>query len=412
MYGGTLLASCGVSGSPRLSSAGRPARGGVIALLLLNAFAGCAARRPISNQKYQLAEFGNADFLLPPDSAESSKNALREEISLGKLPGNIAGAGGENCSIHDPWFSFYRDGSGNWTVELPLPAAWPSGHLYSDIRPQWNRFLEQLQDLLSKQCITPAAYFIASSHIAESVPVLANDAIFFKYSFGNGGFVTLTSGMRLHINRSIFRPIPGGAETVANYLGERTIYYQIVEKGGSGLRLKLNGIHNSAGLHTKSGSQFPDATLARNFSRAWALRLFLFTEFVPTNERRTALLIGARDGQGLFRGTLAVAKDPGIPCGQLRASSIECASLDGTVSMSVDMDVVINGRKHYFPIGSTVASALNDVPKDEIVEAVKTLRIQRLFRGKYAELEFDHSSDAFSKLCLFAGDRLAWTTSQ
>jgi len=386
--------------------------GTLLALLLLSRCCGCAARRTISSQKYQLVEFGNADFLLPPESAEASGNALKEQISLGRLPGNLVDNHSDDCSIHDEWFSFYHNGSGHWIAELPLPAAWPSGHLYSDIRPQWNRFLEQLYELQSKQCITPAAYFTASARIAESAPILANDALFFKYSFGSGGFVTLASGMRLHIDRSIFRPIPSGAETVANYLGERTIYYQIVERRGNELALKLNGIHNSAGLKRSVGGQLPDATLARSFSGARVLRLFLFTLFVPTHERRTALLIGAKDADTLNRGTAAIAKDPGIPCEQLMASGIQCASLDGTVSMSVDMDVVINGKMHYFPIGSTVASALSGLSKDQYAEATKTLRIQRLFRGQYAELEFDHQREAFSKLTLFAGDKLSWTTSQ
>lgn len=142
------------------------------------------------------------------------------------------------------------------------------------------------------------------------------------------------------------------------------------------------------------------------------LRLFLFTEFVPTHERRTALLIGAENAYQVNRGTAAISKDPGIPCEQLTASGIDCASLDGTVSMSVDMDVVVNEKMNHFPIGSTVESALDGVPKDKIAQAIKTLRIQRLFRGKYADLDFNHPRDAFSKLTLFAGDRLSWTTSQ
>jgi hypothetical protein len=383
-----------------------------LALALLGLCGGCAARHAISNPKYTLQEFGNADFLLPPDSAGASISALTEKISLGNLPGNVIGKHNENCSIRDPWFSLYRNDSGDWIVELPLPAAWPGGHLYSDIRPQWNQFLTQLYELEGKRCITPVAYVVAASRIAESVPILANDALFFKYSFGSGGVVTLTSGMRLHINRSIFRPVPGGAETVSNYLGERTIYYQVEEKRGDALALKLDAIHNSAGLKQSAGSQFRDAKLARTFSGARVLRLFLFTLFVPMHERRAALLIGAKDADGLNQATAAIAKHPEIPCDRLTASGTECASLDGTVSMSVDMNVVVNGKVHYFPIGSAVDSALGNLPKDEMAEAVKTLRIERLFRGKYAEVEFNHSSEAFSKLMLFAGDRLSWKTSQ
>lgn len=295
---------------------------------------------------------------------------------------------------------------------MPLPAAWANGHLYEDIRSQWTRFLDQLSELQSKQCLSPKALFIAANRIAESVPVLVNDALFFKYSFGSGGFVTLTSGMRLHVDRSVFRDAPGRAETVANYLGERIVDYRIVNTANGELALKLSDIRKSASLHTKSGSQFPDATLAPNFSGARSIRLFLFTLFVPTREHRTALLIEASNPEELNRETIAIMKDPGIPCNQIVSPGIGCVSLDGTASMSVDMNVTVNGKINYFPIGSTVESALDGVPQDRQAEAFKTLRIQRLFRGKYSDLEFNHDDPAVSKLPLFAGDRLSWKISQ
>jgi hypothetical protein len=378
---------------------------------VLGLCAGCAVRRAASNQRYQLVNVGGADFLVPP-APGASNDALKEEISLGNLGQNAGFDGAADCSIHDPWFSFYRKDSGGWVTDLPLPAAWQRGNLYSGFRSQWNQFQDQLFDLQNKQCITPTAYFTAGELIAETVPVLANDALFLKYSFGAGGFVTLTSGMRLNIDRSIFRDTPGGAETVATYIGERAVYYQIVREDGNELGLKLTGIHNSSGLRSQSGKQFLDATLTNQFSQAQALRLFLFTDFVPTNERRTALLIGVKNSEELIRATGAITKKPEIPCTELVSSGIDCASLEGTVSMSVDMDVLINGKMNYFPIGSTVQSALNDVPKNKLGAVLKTLHVQRLFRGKYADVSFDPSSEAILKLTLFARDRISWKTSR
>lgn len=293
-----------------------------------------------------------------------------------------------------------------------MPAAWENSDLFSTIRSDWGNFLDRLYELEQRSCFGPTAYFVALNRISESVPVLVSDALFFKYSFGAGAFVNLTSGMRLHINRSLFRDAPGGAETVASYLGERTVYYRIVDKQGNELALRLSGIENSAGRQSKSDRQFQDTRLAQDFSTSRALRLFLFTLFVPNHERRAALLIGAQTPEELTQATAAVAKNPEIPCEQLVSLGVECGSLDGTVSMSVDMDVAVNGKMNYFPIGSTGESVLESIPKPELASALKTLRIQRLFRGKYADLQFDQSNQTFSKIALFAGDRLSWKQSR
>ncbi len=379
----------------------------IFPFLLLCVCSGCAARH-VPSGNYQLVEVDSADFLLPPGSTD----ALKQKVSLGKLPGDESSQRIDSCSIHDRWFSLYPDKSGNWTAEIPLPAAWKNSDLFSTMRSYWGNFLDQLYELEQKRCFGPTGYVTALNRISESAPVLMSDALFFKYSFGSSGFVNLTSKMRLHINRSLFRDAPGAAETVANYLGERTVYYKIAENKQEELALKLSGIENSAGLQSKLERQFPDTHLAENFPPAHFLRLFLFTLFVPNRQRRAALLIAAQTPKEITQATAAIEKDPEIPCEQLISPGIECSSLNGTVSMSVDMEVAVSGKMNYFPIGSTVESVLQSIPKPELAEALKTLRIQRLFRGKYADLQFDHSSQNFSKVALFTGDRLSWKKSR
>ncbi len=380
---------------------------GILTFLLLGICSGCAVRH-VPYGSYQLVERDGASFLLPPSSAEISTKTVSEKTSLGKPVGDESSQIPDGCSIHGRWFSFYPDKSGNWIAEVPLPAAWENSDLFSTMRSDWGNFLDRLYELEERRCFGPTAYFVVLNRISESVPVLVSDALFFKYSFGSGGFVNLTSGMRLHINRSMFRDAPGGAETVANYLGERTVYYRIVDKQGNELALKLSGIENSPGLQSKSDQQFQDTRLAQDFRATRALRLFLFTLFVPNRQRRAALLIGAQTPQELTQATAAVSKNPEIPCEQLVSLGVECASLDGTVSMSVDMNVIVNGKVEYFPVGSTVESVLGDIPKTQLAGALKTLRIQRLFRGKYAEMEFNHNSRAPSQITLFTGDQLSW----
>ncbi|MGH9733411.1 MAG: hypothetical protein ACRD8A_02315 [Candidatus Acidiferrales bacterium] len=84
------------------------------------------------------------------------------------------------------------------------------------------------------------------------------------------------------------------------------------------------------------------------------------------------------------------------------------ASLAGVASATVEMNVVVNGRRRYFPIGSTVETAMANLPSQTGAAAFKTLRIQRLFRGTYRNLRFNSANPEVPKLALFAGDRMSW----
>lgn len=106
--------------------------------------------------------------------------------------------------------------------------------------------------------------------------------------------------------------------------------------------------------------------------------------------------------------TQAIQKDLEIPCKELASRGAVCASFDGVVSASVEMDVMVNGRRRYFPIGSTVETAMAGVSPRAEAAALQTLRIQRLFRGRYRDVRFRPNNPELPKLELFAGDRISW----
>ncbi|HEX5422214.1 MAG TPA: hypothetical protein VFW94_01590 [Candidatus Acidoferrales bacterium] len=370
--------------------------------------AGCAARHVSASGNYRLAGL----YLLPPDSPQQFNDVQQERISLGDLGAMPVEQPSSKCSIQDRWFSLSARKSGaavDWTATVPLPAAWHDPNLISNGRSEWIEFFNQMSDLQNAGCMSRSAYSSASRTIAQSMPAPAMYSLFFRYSFGSQGYVDLVPGMRLFIERSIFRDESGDTNQVSNYVGERKTFYDVAGSPAKGIALRRDGVWRSKGLSSRAGAEYPDTGLSRQFAGMRALRLFVLTLFVPPQVRRNSLLVGVRNPQDMVRITRTIQKNPEIPCKQMPRDSV-CASFDGVVSASVEMNVVVNGRRRYFPIGSTVETAMAAVSPHADAAALQTLRIRRLYRGAYRNVQFNPFNPELPKLALFAGDRISWKT--
>lgn len=369
--------------------------------------AGCAARRASVGDDYRLVGL----YLLPPDSPPQFNDVQQARISIGDLGAMPVEQPASKCSIQDRWFSLSPQKSGaaaEWTAILPLPAAWHDPDLISNGRSDWIEFLDQMSELQKAGCMSRSGYLIASRALVESMPAPVMYSLFFRYLFGNQGYIELGPGMRLFIERSIFRNEAGDTNQVSNYLGERKTYYDVAGSPVKGTALKRDGEWRSKGLPSRAGAEYPDTGLAHQFAGMRELRLFVFTLFVPPQVRRNSLLIGVRNPEDMVDITQAIQKDLEIPCKELASRGAVCASFDGVVSASVEMDVMVNGRRRYFPIGSTVETAMAGVSPRAEAAALQTLRIQRLFRGGYRDVRFRPNNPELPKLELFAGDRISW----
>lgn len=370
---------------------------------------GCAVRHAPVGEDYRLV----GEFLLPPDSPQQFNGVQQMRVSLGDLGAMPVEQQPSKCSIQDRWFSLSPQKSGvavNWTATVPLPAAWRDPDLISNGRSEWIDFFNQMNELQKTECMSPSAYWTASSAIAESMPAPVIYALFFRYLFGNQGYIELGPGMKLFIERSIFRDEAGDTAKTSNYLGERKTYYEVAGSPGKGIALKRDGEWRSKGLPSRAGAEYPDTGLSRQFAGMRELRLFVFTLFVPPQVRRNSLLIGVRNPEDMVRITQAIQKNAEIPCREITSRGAVCASFEGVVSASVEMNVVVNGRRLHLPIGSTVETAMAGLAPQAEAAALQTLRLQRLFRGAYRDVQFNPRNPEVPKLELFAGDRISWKT--
>lgn len=386
----------------------RPASKTALLLALFVGSSGCALRRPTLSRNYRLAGFPAGEFILPPDFSDQQRTADHVRIPLGKLGPSPHASAPANCSIHDRFFSFDRpDNNQQWVATVPTPLAWNQQELAVHGQAEWSRFLTEIEALEAAGCISPEAYEKILFLLEESMPAPAVLDSFFRDPLGNRGFVALRPGMRLFIERSIFHNA-AGPESVANYWGETKIDYRVLAQPGGKVSLKLARVQRSRGLPRKAGREFPDTRLAPQFQHMGALRLILLTLYVPPSLKRNGLLVGVRDPGDMVAILREIIKNPKIPCRQIASADASCATFEGMVSASAEIDVTVNGKEKYFPIGTQLGRVVDSLPSPDRPAAWQTLRLRRLFRGKLYDVEFHRRDPELARLALFAGDRISW----
>lgn len=386
----------------------RPTSKVAVLLALFVGSCGCALRRQTLPRNYRLAGFPAGEFILPPDFSDRQRSADHVRIPLSKLGPSPHASAPANCSIHDRFFSFHRsDHDDQWLATVPTPLAWNQQDLAVHGQAEWSRFLTEIEALEAAGCISPDSYEKALSWLEESTPAPAVLDSFFRDPLGNRGFVTLRPGMRLFIERSIFHNA-AGPESVANYWGETKIDYRVLAQPGGQVSLKLTRVQRSHGLPRRAGREFPDTRLATQFQHMGALRLFLLTLYVPPSLKRNGLLVGVRNPGAMVAILQTIVKNPEILCTQIASPDTACATFQGMVSASAEIDVTVNGKEKYFPIGTQLGRVVDSLPSPDRSAAWQTLRLRRLFRGKLYDVEFHRRDPELARLALFAGDRISW----
>jgi hypothetical protein len=73
------------------------------------------------------------------------------------------------------------------------------------------------------------------------------------------------------------------------------------------------------------------------------------------------------------------------------------------------LNVVVNGRPTYIPIGSRLWTIFPGTTKPQQEILIRTLRVERSFQGKPVAVQFPRNFNDISQLLLFGGDRISWS---
>jgi hypothetical protein len=373
-----------------------------VLITVLAACAGCAVRRPQGG--YLLSKIDSQYFLLSPDAATSQRD--HQTIRIPIPPGVEAAV---DCSIKGSWFSFGRSSGKDayWIAESPTASTWEASAGAVDMKEEWQGFEKALYGLQQKQCFSSVdEYLHVKQRIATSLSAPVEDTLFYRYSYGPGGYVDMAPKMQLRIERDFFDP-QSSSHTASDYQGTTITYYDVV--GSTGTSLKFLRVERRSAGSTAFSANSSDAELAKEFANTSRLRLFLQDLTVSGGAKTPAILIGGALDQDLTGVTQAIENDPGISCKALLPSKITCALFDGVVTVSPMLEVLINGARSYVPIGSKLQFILPHVTTSQQATLMRTLRVERLFQGRLARVQLPTDPEAVSQLLVFGEDRISWS---
>ncbi len=372
-------------------------------ITVLAACAGCAVRRP-QGGGYLLSKIDSQSFLLSPDAAASQKD--RQTIRIPIPPGVEAPA---DCSIKGSWFSFGRSSGKEayWIAESPSASAWEASAGAVDMKEEWRSFENTLYGLQQKQCFASVdEYLHVKQRIAASLSVPVEDTLFYRYSYGPGGYVDMAPEMQLRIERDFFDP-QSSNHTASDYRGTTITYYDVV--GSTATSLKFLRVERRSAGSTVFSANSSDAELAREFADTSRLRLFLQDLTVSGGAKTPAILIGGALDQDLNGATQAIENDPGISCKALLPWKVTCVLFDGVVTVSPMLEIFINGARSYVPIGSKLLFILPHVTTSQRATLMRTLRVERSFQGRLARVQLPTDLEAVSQLLVVGEDRISWS---
>lgn len=377
----------------------------------LGMLTGCIPRRAAIPGYYRIVSIDSQYFELPPNTSSGNGSHLTIPITL-SINGISHAQPEQNCSIHGRWFSFYHSITGKdvrWFANTPSADAWAESGGSVDMGAEWETFLRELAILQDKGCFASAdAATWIKTQIAERMPLPADSALLYRYSFGPGGYVDLAPGMQLQIERVLLLSDAGGQQGNAKSQGPLTTTYNLVRSSDNGVQLKLiRGGEKDPRLNGFS-MKWPDRILAINFKTSTWLRLMLQSVVISGDIKRPAILLGGSDLARLNAATDELVSDPRASCNNIRVPQVFCTEFNGSVAVSPKVGIVVNHRRVYVPVGSKLWSVLPRMSNSSKSTMLKSLRVQRKFANGYVDVRFDDNVEHISQLTLVGGDKISW----
>lgn len=209
-----------------------------------------------------------------------------------------------------------------------------------------------------------------------------------SFVFGKG-WLDLRPQMELRIENAYYRDgVP--KRGLAGYLGTEIARYQVRP---SGLRL----VSVQSGLKERSTAYLPVQQLVRASQRHYRhYRFFYAVVFKQKGDTRGSVLLGAGSRDELNRLATQLLSDPDSVCS---TRSMHCTVFPETCSVSLEIEIVVNGAPRTVPWGSLLAS---------LAAHPRHVELLRLYSGRLTPVEIDSSDPNALRLPLLPGDHVNW----
>jgi len=359
---------------------------------------GCHGRTsPSPIGQYWLKENSSLTLLMPPGLQPSAGKTQISELSLGGFPNSFSP---EEiiayCSIHGPLFGLGPStGHRRWTFQFPSAEGWSAPSAYESAGNEWTSFLQQLAERSSLGCFgKDVALSVIQDRLVAAMPFPADEALIFYYSLGSFGVVDLHPGMQIKIESS---------STVADRIaGSDQALLTIQDRSPVGVSLVQSGSRR----HSRGDAGAMASNVLKTFAEYPFLRLILAQETPGTNQKRAAMLLGARTRSASDELAGKIMREGERQCVQ---GSLETACFifsDGTASLL--STVTVNGQATLYAPGVTLSQVIGTIRPTMYERAMQTVTVERPYLGNYATIRFDRKRSEMSKLILINGDRISW----
>ena len=210
------------------------------------------------------------------------------------------------------------------------------------------------------------------------------------YTNVGDGWVDLRPGMQLRIENAYYRE--GTTQrNIANFLGTAIVSYQA---GSNGM---LRRVAAESTLTRQPADQPPIEQLLPASARNRAHQRFFFQVLInKRSQHRTAVLLSGTVADELDRLTEQLAGKPEFVCG---AESMNCTVFPPTSTVSLEIEVVVNGDRRIITWTSQVRS---------VAVRPKHLELLRLHAGRRTPVDIDLSDPEALRLPLLPGDHINW----
>ncbi len=376
----------------------------------------CSARQPIApaSVPFRLESVSGDSVLLTPPVPEGKDEYASIKLVLKSSPAPP----GLHCFAERGHFRVEQEKNepNSVHITMPSPATWLSdleGRLGSGGDSGIEALFTILADLdkLREAGCFPDTKLSIRDFILQSLPMKPTDSLFNYYGYlADWSGLNLTPGMRLKIERAYFRPAEVGEEHSAKlFLGLSTAHFN--------LQLASNG---KVRFHQKGTARYTPASLTHQLQEGTSdlgvssipperhFRLLFNTYFVPEKHTRSTAIIGATYTSQLDQLDQELRAHPDEDCKNAAATyGAICFGFPGFVTLTPQVKVELNGKTKFVDLGTKIKELLSRSQAD----ALKSLRIQRLFLDSYYDLYFDPADLNVLSLTLVAGDRVSLSTS-
>jgi hypothetical protein len=347
--------------------------------------------------QYLLKDDSSLTLLLPPELGPSAGKTQVAELSLGAPSVNVSPEETlADCSIHGVLFGLSpAPDHRRWIFQFPSAEGWSAPSAYEGAGNEWTSFLQQLAERSSIGCFgKEAALSAMQERLVAAMPIPADEALIFYYSLGSYGLVDLHPGMEIEIE---------SATTVAEKItGSDKALLTVQDRSPDGVSLVLRGsrkdLRGDAGVIASNALE--------KFAEYPSLRLILAQVTPETNQKRHAMLLGARTRDASDQLAGKIMRDGERECAQGPPETACLIFPDGTASLL--STVTINGHAALYAPGITLSQIIGTIRPAMQERAMQTVTVQRPYLGNYATIRFDHSRSEMRKLILINGDRITW----